>query len=353
MKRSSEQTYLVSRQALRVLARKPRTLRPRLFIFAITITAFSASLGLLLVPPTIFAQVTTDDFLFIHHSIGQHWLFKNGNQFMNALYAKNYIDDRNNTYYEVDIPNDAGRPDSLTGRTEVSCNHIDGPVPGSYTDQNHWVYWFNDYLNSIKHYDSAQSSADPFGGLLDTDTVNNKIIMFKSGFGTNKIVADAPSGRAPSPFVAGWHNTLSDCTDPRNVSVFTTTLADYQAVYTRDPAASYTENGYVYQPLNEVFAQNPYNLFIIITAPPWKIDNGTTNAEAHRARIFNTWLANDWINSYNAANPTLHNVAVFFQLFAVRDPKPIFPYHRYRYRLGSYPAVRPRLFCIFPAVRIG
>jgi len=35
MKRSSEQTCLAGRQALRALARKPRVLNPRLFIFVL------------------------------------------------------------------------------------------------------------------------------------------------------------------------------------------------------------------------------------------------------------------------------------------------------------------------------
>ncbi|HEX3047658.1 MAG TPA: hypothetical protein VHY08_23100, partial [Bacillota bacterium] len=65
---------------------------------------------------------------------------------------------------------------------------------------------------------------------------------------------------------------------------------------------------------------NPATLFIFVTAPPLRYDT-SSNENAHRARVFNDWLKNDWLSSYNSANPGLNNVAVFdwFNILAYAD----------------------------------
>jgi hypothetical protein len=241
-------------------------------------STFIVAASVLLSAATLRAA-TTNDLIFIHHSSGQNWLDSGLNA---ALVAKDYIDERNDMYYGCDIAPDAGRPDSL------------GSVPGDNTNMNHWVYWFNDYLGNLKSYGCA--------------TGVNKIVMFKSCFPISDVSGD---GSLPGdPFSA------------------TQTLANYKAVYHNAAGAghTYTSAGYTYRALEDVFGANPDTLFIPVTAPPLT-NGGTSDANAHRARLFNNWLKNDWLSSYNAAHPGLDNVAVFdwFDVLANPDSDPAHP----------------------------
>ena len=204
-----------------------------------------------------------NDLMFIHHSCGENWL---ASGLHDALLAKEYVDERNDITYGTAMPPDAGRPASL------------GAVPGDNTNMNHWILWFNDYLGRIKQSGCADGT--------------NRVILFKSCFPTSDI--------------------QSDGTEPGDPFSEDQTLANYKAVY-RHPAGSgrtYTHNKAAYAPLEDVFSIHPEILFIPITAPPLCY-GGTSNANAHRARLFNNWLKNDWLASYNKAHPALKNVAVF------------------------------------------
>jgi uncharacterized repeat protein (TIGR01451 family) len=216
------------------------------------------------------AAATTDDLVFIHHSCGKGWL---DNSLHNALLAKDYIDERNDIYYDTDVEPDPGRPDSLTYGSIV--------VPGDQTGMRHWIRWFNDYLGGVRSHDAA--------------TGYNRIIMFKSCYPIS--------------------NISSDGTEPGDPFVSPQTLANYRAVYRHPdgPGNTYSDDGYTYKPLEDVFAENPDVLFIPVTAPPlhYAPTDATTDENAHRARVFNNWLKNDWLASYNAAHPGLNNVAVF------------------------------------------
>jgi hypothetical protein len=222
---------------------------------------------------------TTDDLIFIHHSCGNNWLSSGLNA---ALVAKDYIDERNDMYYGSDISPDASRPDSL------------GSVPGDNTNMNHWVPWFNDYLGNLKNYGCASGV--------------NKIIMFKSCYPISDVTSD---GSSPG--------------DPFSSSQ---TLANYKAVYhnAAGSGVAYTHSSYAYLALEDIFAANPDTLFIPVTAPPLT-NSGTSNANAHRARLFNDWLKNDWLSSYNTAHPGLDNVAVFdwFDVLANPDTDSSYP----------------------------
>lgn len=216
-----------------------------------------------------------DDIVFIHHSCGDNWL--NGG-LRTALSAKSYIDEVNDIYYGDDLPPDAGRPDSLGG------------TPGDNTNMNHWIGWFNDYLEGVKKFDCA--------------TGRNAIIMFKSCYPISNINSD---GREPG--------------DPFSSSQ---TTVNYKSVFRKynDPAGTYTKNGAVYKPLEQIFAANPDTLFIVVTAPPrnYGPSDETNNAEAQRARDFNNWLKNEWLTDYNARYPGLDNVAVFDWFDALAYP---------------------------------
>jgi len=164
---------------------------------------------------------------------------------------------------------------------------------------NNWIRWFNDYLGGIKSY----GSADGF----------NRIIMFKSCYTANM--------------------NLTDGSEPGDPFSYDNTVTNYKAVYRHPdgPGNSYVwgYNGYTYKPLEDIFAENPDTLFIPVTAPPrhYAPDDGTNDAEAHRARVFNDWLVNEWLPSYNAAHPGLNNVAIFdwFDFLAYADDHPLHP----------------------------
>jgi hypothetical protein len=204
----------------------------------------------------------TNDCVFIHHSCGENWL---SNSLEDALLAKDYIDERNDIYYGTAMAPDGGRPASLGG------------VPGDNTNMNHWILWFNDYLGKIR----THGCADGF----------NRIVMFKSCYPISNVSGD---GAEPG--------------DPFDGDQ---TVANYKAVYRHPsgPGSAYSNGGFAYRPLEDVFAANPDILFIPVTAPSQV--PGDTNADAaRRARRFNDWLKNEWLPSYRAANPDLDNVAV-------------------------------------------
>jgi len=209
-------------------------------------------------PPDISPQ---DDLIFIHHSCGQNWL---NNSLHAALLAKDYIDERNDITYGTTLNPDNGRNATLGG------------TPGDNTDMNHWILWFNDYLNGILNHGCANGE--------------NKIVMFKSCYPANAITGQGVGG---DPFSGEK------------------TSRNYRAVFTyADGATPYTFNGKQYQPLEIIFSQHPNTLFIFVTAPPlcW---SDTNTVEASNARKFYTWLKDDWLVSYNTANPGLNNVAIY------------------------------------------
>ena len=240
--------------------------------------SFVTGLVCLGLAPVARAQ-TQDDLVFLHHSCGRNWL---DNDLHDALLAKDYVDERNDIYYGTDVPPDSGRPDSL------------GSAPGDSTNMNHWVRWFNDYLEGVRQH--------------GCDDGVNRIVMFKSCYPASNIAGD---GAEPG--------------DPFSSSK---TLANYRAVYRHPdgPGAAYEREGDAYQPLEDVFAAHPETLFIPVTAPP-RHYTGSDDDDAHRARVFNDWLKNDWLDAYDAAHPGLNNVAVFdwFDVLAYGDDHPTHP----------------------------
>jgi hypothetical protein len=208
----------------------------------------------------------TDDIIFIHHSCGSNWL-KDG--LHKALLAKSYIDERNDIDYDTVVSNDSGRPSSL------------GSEPGDNTNMNHWILWFNDYLDNLKTFRCSDGE--------------NRIIMFKSCFPIS--------------------NILSNGTEPGSPFSSTRTISNYKAVYRyfNNTNGKYTRNSINYKPLEQIFAENPDFLFIPVTAPPrhYGPNDATNDIQARRARQFNNWLKKDWLNDYNERNPGLHNVAVY------------------------------------------
>ncbi len=240
-----------------------------------------------LVPAVGYGQIT-DDLVFMHHSCGANWL---SSGLHTALLAKFYVDERNDIYYGTAMSPDAGRPSSL------------GSVPGDSTDMNHWILWFNDYLGHVQPFACASGV--------------NRVIMFKSCYPNSDVSAD---GTLPG--------------DPFSASK---TLTNYKAVFrhANGPGNTYLRSGYTYRPLEDVFAASPDTLFVFVTAPPL-VYTGTTDANAHRVRLFNNWVKTEWLAGYNAAHPGLNNVAVFdlFDVLAYPDTDPAHP-NRLRAEYGG------------------
>lgn len=212
---------------------------------------------------------TSDDAVFIHHSCGENWLNSGLHE---ALLAKDYIDERNDITYGVDVDPDPGRPDSL------------GAVTGELTDMHHWILWFNDYLESVRTHGCRDGV--------------NRIVIFKSCLPNSHVEAGDPG---PGDPFSDWK-----------------TLANYKAVYRHPGGAgkTYEHEGHEYRALGDLFAQHPDTLFVAVTAPPecWQ----ETDAQiAANARAFNNWLKKEWLPGYLSATG-LHNVAVFdwFELLA-------------------------------------
>jgi hypothetical protein len=265
-------------------------------------------------------QATTDDGLvFIHHSVGAHWL-RDG--LVDALRNKEYISEYNNIGYGVGVLPDAGRPNSL------------GLVTGDHTDMNHWIFWFNDYLNSVKtnrHNNPGRIDrlVTRIPGLREYyfdqkrdayASGTNKIVMFKSCFPNSDLVS-AGDGSG-NPF------------DSQR------TIANHQAVFRHPDGAghTYTYDGTTYKALEDIFAENPDTLFVFVTAPPlhYAPTDGTTDTHARNSRAFNNWLKNDWLPDYNAAHPKLNNVVVFdfFDVLANSDDDSEYP-NRLRAEFGG------------------
>lgn len=207
--------------------------------------------------------------VFIHHSSGQHWLTSGLEA---ALAKKDYVGTCTGITYGTTVQPDEGRPGSLGA---------DGRPPGDFTDMDHWLLWFNDYLAGVKQHGNNQNG--------------NRIVLFKSCYPMSNVTAgdDGPG-------------------DPFDV---TRTLANHKAVFRHPGGAgkTYTRQNSEYKPLNQIFAENPGTLFVAISSPPRHFgpQDATEDAQAQRARHFADWLENDWLKAYNAAHPGLNNVAVF------------------------------------------
>jgi hypothetical protein len=241
--------------------------------------------------PGITTAATDDDLVFIHHSVGSNWL---NSGLETKLLQKPYIDERNDIGYGTAMDPDANRPPSL------------GAKPGDLTDMNHWILWFNDYLEGVRAHGSA--------------TGFNRITMFKSCYPNSQVASD---GVEPG--------------DPFSAEK---TLANYKAIFRHPtgPGQVYDRAGIEYRPLEDVFAANADVLFVVVTSPPlhYAPSDATNDANAHRARRFNNWLKNTWLPAYNFAHPDLDNVVVFdlFDVLAYPDNHPLHP-NRLRAEYGG------------------
>lgn len=205
--------------------------------------------------------------VFIHHSTGGRLIADNWGTLGSAL------DDAGYFLSDICYQWDATLNDDI----------------GSDTDIGHWWIWFMDktvqsngtarndnimksvYLKSTKddysisrYGDYTRTVADPGG--------ENEIIIFKSCYPNNDILAD-------------------NATKPENIFG---TYAGH---------TSYTETNVrvVYDTILNYFKASPDKLFIVLTAPP---NRETSNGD--RARSFNNWLINNWLQEANWHNKNVY-----------------------------------------------
>lgn len=284
----------LSKKTILVLSIVGVTICAAAFLFIVNSNRSSAS------------ELARSDLIFLHHSVGQNWLDQGLRE---ALVQKLYIDNVDDTFYGTYVPPSPNRPATLA------------PRPGDFTDANHWIFWFNDYLDTVKSRDNpagfVQTYAEkitarvPAAGsvfnliLGQPAPENNKIVMFKSCFLDN--------------------NISSNTTGPIDPFSDTRTFANHQALFRHPdgPGNTYTHNGFTYKPLEDIFAENPDTLFIFVTNPPshYAPQDATTDETARLNREFDAWLKQEWLPNYNEANPGLNNVAIFdlFDIWAYAD----------------------------------
>lgn len=203
--------------------------------------------------------------IFVHHSIGENWLADGDGKLALELMSNNYFVSDTNYYW------------GPTGSLSLGI--------GTYTDIGYWHNWFrgadsSTYLSAL-YLENQQNylyGYAIYSRLVTEPAGNNEIIMFKSGHlcsnlkGTTDEVVPA----------IGSNPLVSRYQDEGNYH----TVANAKGIYID---------------LLNYFQAHQEKLFIVITAPP--VTDGTY---ADNIRYFNSWLVNDWLDSY-----AYDNVAVF------------------------------------------
>jgi hypothetical protein len=201
--------------------------------------------------------------VFIHHSSGGNWVADSwgglGDAMNDAGYFFSGIDYGWDAPYNTNIGDytDIGdwwtwfMDQTVQGNSEVRRDNIMGAV-------------YTEYDKDIQFGDYTRTLSDPGG--------ENEIIMFKSCYPNSDIIAD-------------------NATNPEDIY--------------GDPAGSntYTETNVraLYDTILTYFKANPGRMFVVITAPPL---SAATNAA--RARSFNNWLVNDWLQDADWENKNVY-----------------------------------------------
>lgn len=192
-----------------------------------------------------------------------------------ALAEKNYVVGLHQIGPGRALEPDWGRPASL------------GPEPGGRLAVGEWIFWFNDYFEALGWYERRSAK--------------RRIVVIQPCSDAAGLIAEGRN--QGNPFSADR------------------TLRNYQAVFRHplDPAGSYQFSGYRYRPLDQIFADHPDFLFVLLTPPP------QSSAEADRrsgelARTFAGWLKGEWLETYRARNPELNNVVVFDWFDVLANP---------------------------------
>jgi hypothetical protein len=204
---------------------------------------------------TLYAQnasppVSPVRLIFLHHSTGENWLADDNGGLGIAL--------RNNNYFASDT-NYGWGPDSI----------------GDTTDIGNWWTWFrgprSDTYMAAVYAEEGQNCS--YSRLDSNPGGPNEIVMFKSCFPNSAL-----RGSASAPIPAIDANPLKG-----------------QGSGSDDHTISNAKG--IYIELLEYFREHQEKLFVVIAAPP--LSDGTY---AGNARLFNQWLAEEWLAGYPYRN---------------------------------------------------
>jgi len=230
--------------------------------------------------------------MFIHHSVGGHWLAHDQGGLVNELNKRSiYVNDI--TYgWEPSFLTDGVFRKVKRKVLQLLRQDKSGPYDiGSRTDIGHWYEWFvgehADEIMTAVYTENRET--DTFGdhsnatsvAPLENPGVNvpNEIIMFKSCY-PNSLLNGKPddppneSLKPPRNFVPGSEEH---------------TIANAKRIY---------------NDILKYFGAHPGKFFVVITAPP----RNDLPEEGRIARGFNNWLYSDWLKENNYS---LKNVFVF------------------------------------------
>lgn len=199
--------------------------------------------------------------VFIHHSSGGMWLADYHGTLGSALATEGlYVSD---ICYNWNAPYNTGI--------------------GNSTDIGNWYTWFADtsvqgngeakrdnIMNAVYARSGMDGSYGAYTRIADPDgSAENEIVIFKSCYPNSEIYADA----------AG---------DPQTSAIFGKTVN-----------GRYTESNVraVYNAILPYMLAHPEKMFVVITAPPL-----ISSSNAARARSFNNWLVNDWLDGHENEN---------------------------------------------------
>lgn len=246
-------------------------------------------------PPTKSVKI-----LFIHHSVGGHWLAHDNGGLVNEL--------NKNNYYVNDVTygwEPSGLTSTISGKTNrfflkikhkvTKTSYLGAFEIGNRTDIGQMPEWFlgpdSDLIMSAIYKENLETSkfGDHSNGSSTRPLSNpgyaieNQVIMFKSCFPNTMLrgsANDPAAKKLPSPvFSAG-----SDTHTVANTKKVFNDLLDY-------------------------FKNHPDKFFVIVTPPPQSslLENGII------ARSFSNWLVHDWLkeNKYFIGN------VMVFDLFNV------------------------------------
>ena len=230
--------------------------------------------------------------MFIHHSVGGHWLAHEYGGLVNELnkygiYVNDITYEWEPAYLSEGIFNKIKRKILALARLDTK-----GPYNiGDRTDIGHWYEWFaGEHSASIMAAVYAENQeTDTFGDHSNANSkspmknpgkhFSNEIIMFKSCYPNSlfKGSPEDPPNSTPKP--------------PRN---FLPGSEEHTVANAKR----------IYNDILPYFASHPDKFFVVVNAPPR--NDLPQNGEI--ARGFNNWLYNDWLEENNYK---LNNVFVF------------------------------------------
>lgn len=223
--------------------------------------------------------------IFIHHSSGANWLADQNGGLGKALMENNYF---------VSDTNYGWGPNRIGDRTDIG----------------HWWEWFCSHQRSQEYMNALFNESGQCGSYSRMQTPpagENEVILFKSCYPNSTLRGDL-TDPVPSfernPIRGQKAPTIPPpASDAQRYLTYRAKYIVKQLLGRNKNETAYTVANAkgMYIELLKVFQKYPNRLFIVVTAPPLRFSSVAGNT-----RVFNSWLANEWLMDY-----PLKNIAVF------------------------------------------